>query len=452
MRKLSGQLAVSISTVLQAYRVLEQRGRIEARPQSGYYVKARLWQPPAAPAISSPSAAPTRVTCGELVMKVLRAQAMPDVVPLGAAVPGPQCLPTAQLNRLSAAVARRSTRGAHLYDAPPGCPALRAQVARRYMEAGCALSPDEIVTTCGSTEALMLCLRAVASPGDTIAIESPTYYGILQLIESLGMRAQEIPTHPDDGVSLDALRYAIDEHEAGPPRGRVKACLFVTNFNNPLGSRMPDDRKRELVELLVNRERPIPLVEDDVYGDVGFDAGGRPKVCKAFDTTGNVLLCSSFSKTLAPGYRVGWCSPGRFQAEVERMKVTSTLATPTLPQLTIAEFLANGGYERHLRKIRRTYADQIRRFTQAVTAYFPPETRATRPSGGSVLWVELPERVDAMGFHDRALAEHRISIAPGPIFSAKCKYGHFIRINCGHPWSDDIERAVEALGRLARSS
>jgi len=440
VRKLSAQLSVSVSTVLQAYRILEDRGRIEARPQSGYYVRPPLAPAAAVPRVSRPSSVPTKVTVGSLIMEMLKLSTQPGVAPLGGAIPPDQCLPTKQLNRIQAAIARRTSRGSNFYDLPPGCKELRVQVARRYIDAGCALSPDELITTCGCTEALNLCLRAVARPGDVIALESPAYYGHLQIIEALGMRALEIPTCPQDGVSLDALRFALDDKP-------VRACLFVTNFQNPTGAVMPDETKRELVELLAARD--VPLIEDDIYGDLGFDLRGRPKVCKAYDAGGNVLLCGSFSKTLAPGARVGWCAPPpRWRDALEELKVTTTMATPSLPQLAIAEFLASGGYDHHLRKVRRYYAQQVQLVSAAVQRAFPEGTRVTRPAGGHVLWVEMPPRVDALDLHARAL-ERKINIAPGPIFSAKGKFRNFIRLNCALRYDEMIERALITLGRLA---
>ncbi len=290
-------------------------------------------------------------------------------------------------------------------------------------------------------EALNLCLRAVANAGDIIAIESPAFYGTLQIIESLGMRALEISTDPRDGVILGALDSAIR-------RQKVRACLFVTNFSNPLGSCMPDARKKELVELLARRE--IPLIEDDIYGDLYF-SGVRPRTAKAYDKKGLVLLCSSFSKTLAPGYRVGWTSPGRFRPQVESLKFTSSMATATPPQMAIADFLQSGGYDRYLRKIRRILMTQVQQMSNAVGRYFPTGTKVTRPQGGYVLWIELPRSADALELHRRAL-EQKISIAPGPIFSAKQKYKNFIRLSCGLPWSERIDRAVQTLADLARKS
>ncbi|CAN5535895.1 PLP-dependent aminotransferase family protein [soil metagenome] len=443
VRKLSQQLDVSVSTVLQAYRILEDRGKIVARPQSGYYVRSEAWRPPPEP--RGPRArdcASCEVSMGERVRRVYSAMADPEVVRLGAAVAGWEILPTRQLNRLMSAIARRAPAQSSNYDLPPGCAALRVQIARRAMESGCALSPEDIITTVGSSEALALCLRAVARPGDTIAIESPTFYGILQVIELLGMRALEIPTHPRHGVDLDALERSIDHDD-------VHACLFITNFNNPLGTCMPAESKRRLVQMLAERE--VPLIEDDVYGELPFDdTHGRPTTCKSFDADGNVMLVSSFSKTLAPGIRVGWCAPGRWRDEVLRAKLFTTLATPTIPQLAIAELLANGGFEHHLRRMRKIFRDQVARMSQAIASHFPAETRLTRPAGGFVLWVELPEQIDGMQLHDRAI-EQRISIAPGEMFSpTPHRFDHFIRLNCGQVWGEKTERAIATLGKLIK--
>lgn len=438
VRSFSRQQGVSVSTVLQAYRTLENRGLIEARPQSGYYVCSKRWTPPAEPAISRPARSATEVNTGEFMMRVMRASENPKLIRLGAALPSPELLPIAQLNRCLASVGRRSGNAASEYSVPPGNLGLRTQIARRAMEAGCTLSPDEIVITCGAMEALNLCLRVVAKPGDTIAIESPTYFGVLQCMESLGLKVLEIPTHPREGVSLDALSIALETQP-------IKACLFMLNFNNPLGSCVSDANKERLVQMLA--EHGIPLIDDDIYGDLHY-GGTRPRPAKAFDRNGMVLLCDSFSKTLAPGYRVGWCAPGRWQEKVERFKLVTNVATPTLTQMAVADFLANGGYNHHLRRIRRLYAEKVQRVSQAACESFPEGTRITRPSGGYVLWVEMPASVDSMEMFDRALAAG-ISIVPGPVFSPKGKFKNFIRLNCGNPWSRTIERAIQHLGKIA---
>jgi DNA-binding transcriptional MocR family regulator len=437
VRKYSVQQNVSIATVMQAYRLLEDRGMIEARPQSGYYVRAQRWAPPPEPAMSRPAPRAVSVCVSDLVLQMVKAGRDPKLVRLGATLPSPELYPVVELNRAMASAGRRAPVAANSYDAPPGNHALRVQVARRALEAGCTLAPDDILTTVGATEALNLALRAVAKPGDVIAIESPAFFGILQIIESLGMRVCEIPTYPREGICLDELEERLE------PCG-VKACLFTLNFSNPLGSCMPDEKKKRLVRLLAQRE--IPLIEDDIYGNLTFEAT-RPKVAKAFDEDGWVLLCDSFTKTLSPGFRVGYVAPGRFRERVEFLKFVNTGATPSLPQMAIAEFLQTGGYDHHLRKIRRYYAGNVQRMRDTVSRYFPPGTKMTRPAGGMCLWVELPGPVDSLELFHEAMAA-RISIAPGPLFSAKQKFQNFIRLNCGNPWSDAIEGAIRKLGEL----
>jgi DNA-binding transcriptional MocR family regulator len=441
VRELSTRERVSISTVLQAYVHLESLGLVETRPQSGHYVRRRERPLPAEPQVSRPATTASPVSVSALVARVYRAANDPRVVQFGAAVPAAELLPAQRLNRELAALSREEGDAAVGYDMPPGCPELRRQLARRALEWGCGLGAEDFITTCGASEAIHLSLLAVARPGDTIAIESPAYYGTLRAIEALGLRALEIPTHPRHGMELDALEAVLDKR-------RVAAVLVVPSFSNPLGSCMPEEHRQRLVAMLARRD--LPLIEDDIYSDIYFGTE-RLRPCKAFDTEGRVLLCGSFSKTLAPGYRVGWVAPGRYRERVELLKFAQTVATPTLPQLTIARFLQGGGYDRHLRGLRRRLATQVERMTEAIAEHFPEGTRVTRPTGGMVLWVELPSAVDALALHSRAL-EAGISISPGPIFSAQAgRYSHFIRLSCGSPWSPRIEAAVATLGSLGRS-
>jgi DNA-binding transcriptional MocR family regulator len=316
---------------------------------------------------------------------------------------------------------------------------LRSMIARRSVDFGCKLNPEEIIVTNGCIEALNLALRAVASPGDTIALESPTYFTLLQIIESLGMKALEIPTHPRDGLSIDALDLATQRS------GAVKAVIAIPNFQNPLGSLMPDENKARLVQLCEARD--IALIEDDIYGDIYFGAA-RPRVAKSWDRSNSVLLCSSFTKTLAPGFRIGWIAPGKLFQEVAMLKFISSVSTPELPQAAIAEFMANGGYDHHLRRLRAGFARQVQQASQAIAEYFPGGTKITRPAGGFVLWVELSSKIDALELFRRARAE-RISIAPGPMFTTTKRYRNCFRVGCGNLWSAKIEMGLMRLGQLA---
>jgi len=436
VRQLRSQRHLSITTALQAYYWLENQGWVEARPQSGYYVRSNLPSGLPEPEISSPGLDPAHVSIHELVMMVLQDTQKPHLTQLGAAIPNPDLLPSEKLGRILASLARRADPATNQYDIPPGCEALRVQVAQRAVASGCNLTPADIVTTSGCMEAMQLSLRATCRPGDTVAIESPTYFGILQSLEALGLRALEIPTHPRDGLSLEALRFAIDHTP-------VRACLITSNFNNPLGSLTPEDKKKELVALLSKKD--IPLIDNDISGEIYFTEH-RPGVAKAYDRKGMVLLCSSFSKDLAPGYRVGWVAPGRYKSTVEWLKYTTNIGAAMLPQLAIAEFLASAGYDHHLRRIRRVYARHVAQMAQAVMRSFPEGTRVTRPQGGFVLWVQMPESVDSLMLYRSALRSG-ITITPGHIFSASQRYRNFIRLNAAF-WSPREERAIERLGEL----
>jgi DNA-binding transcriptional MocR family regulator len=437
VRQMSRQRDVSVTTVLQAYYLLEAKGLILARPRSGFYVRTDLPYDLPEPEISSPEPDPTAVSVRELVTRVVLTDAHnPNLVQLGAAHPNPSLSATEELNRTLASVARRMGEASGLYDYAPGCAKLRVQIARRAFASGCSLAPDDIVITSGCSEAVSLSLRAVCEPGDTVAIESPICFDTLQCLESLKLQALEIPTHPRDGISLDALRFAVEHNP-------ISACVVISNFNNPLGSRIPDQNKRELVELLT--EHQIPLIENDIFGEVYFDEQ-RPQVAKAYDEEGLVLLCSSFSKHLCPGYRVGWVAPGRFRETIEWLKYTSTLAAPTLSEYAIAEFMASGSYAPYVRRVRCTYARYVASMSQAVRRFFPEGTKLTRPRGGFVLWVQLPETVDSLELYRIAL-KSGIAITPGYLFSASQQYRNFIRLNAAN-WSEEAERAVEYLGGM----
>jgi DNA-binding transcriptional MocR family regulator len=437
VRKLREQWSVSVSTVLEAYRLLEDRGLISARPQSGYYVKQT-----AAPAEPNPSMPPRKAYSVDtsLAFRVSTTCHDPKIIKLGSAIPSCDILPISALNRLMGQTLRANPNLSHAYDVPPGCEPLRHEVARRLLTAGCSVSPDQIVTTNGTFEAVYLSLKAITKPGDTVAIESPTYYGLLEALEILHLKALELPTHPRDGLSLSHLETALEKRQ-------VAACALVSNYSNPLGSCMDDLKKKQLVELITRYQ--IPLIEDDIYGDLYFE-GSRPKALKAFDREGLILYCASYSKILSPGMRIGWVLPGRYQPKVEQLKWVINQTTAIAPQLTIAAFLANGGYDRHLRQLRHAYQTQMAHITQAICEYFPESTKVTRPEGGQVLWVEMPTGFDSVALFEEALQQHNISIAPGIIFSASGSYRNCFRLNCGLPWSAEIERAMQTLGYLIK--
>jgi DNA-binding transcriptional MocR family regulator len=439
VRKLKQQLAVSTSTVMEAYRLLEDRGLVTVRPQSGYYVKQTALSLPQEPSLTTPPRQASDIDIS-LAFQVISAMRDPALVQLGAALPALELLPLAQLNRLMGKVLRENPSLAHAYGTPLGCPELRIGLAKRMLDAGCSIPHDQLVITNGATEAIYLCLQALTEPGDTVAVESPTYFAMLEALKALRLKALTLPTHPREGISLPHLEEALRT-------GKVKACLLVSNFSNPLGCRMDDLKKKRLIELL--NQYQTPLIEDDVYGDIYFE-GARPRAIKAFDTEDRVLYCGSMSKTLSPGLRIGWCAGGRYHGQVSQLKSILNQNTALAPQLTVAAFLGNGGYDRHLRHLRRNYQDQMVRMQQAIIDYFPAEACVTRPQGGHVLWVEMPSGFDAMELYHQALAQ-QIAIAPGIMFSASGRcYGSCFRLNAAVIWSDRVDQAMQTLGYLAK--
>jgi DNA-binding transcriptional MocR family regulator len=437
VRRLSRQKRISVSTVVQAYQALEDRGLIEARPQSGYYVRAAL-RLAHEPGVSSPPRSPRPVEVHALVSRVLEDRRGGDLIPFGSSIPHPGLVPAARLRRIIASAAYADPSMLARYSYPPGLAVLRRQIALRMRDWGVRAAADDVIVTNGCMEAINLCLRAVARPGDVIALESPTYFGLLQSIESLGMKALELPTHPRDGVSLEALALAIE-------REKVKACMLMPTVSNPLGSTMPDAAKRRLIAMLA--ERDIPLIEDCVYSALHFGPA-QPYAAKAFDRKGNVMLCASFSKTFGPGLRIGWALAGRFAARVQLLKFVTSVGVPEVLQMAASQFLSTGGYDRLLRKQRQTYAHQMELVKHAVSRHFPERTRVTRPTGGFVLWLVMPEGTDSVQLYERAIKE-RIGTAPGSMFSASERYRNCMRINCAVPWTADAERALARIGELA---
>ncbi len=437
VRGYSRQKRVSLATVLRTYQVLEDRGYVEVRPQSGHYVRGGPLLPPS-PSLRRVAPVREEVRLADLIWELLSRVNDPGLAPFGVATAAPDHYPARRLGRLVARAARQADWSGVAYGHPAGHEALLHQLVRRAVAAGYALDPDELIVTNGCTEAIQLALRALARPGDAVLVESPGYYGFLELAESLGLVVVEVDTDPDTGVCLDALEAAIR-------RTRPRVFLTSPNFQNPLGFEVPPERKREQVALL--SRHGVAIVEDDIYADLYF-GDVRPLPLKAFDSGADVVLCSSFSKTIAPGFRVGFVAAGRHAERIRKLKIASSIHTNTVAQLAIAEFLGAGGAEHHLRRLRHTFRAQVADYAHAVARFFPPGTRVSRPRGGHLLWVELAEGSDTNALSRRALAQ-RIGIVPGRLFSARERYAHCFRLNCGWALRGGLETALATLGRLA---
>ena len=437
LRKLSRQLDISVPTVKQAYMELERQGVISARPQSGYYLKAQqartlkprpsLWQ----------ASAPAEIKCRSLIEQVYDAVHLPNSIPLGISNPVSAHPPDKALARLMRSVLSKVAEKAVSYGPANGDPQLRNQLAFRYQNLGIELAPNDIIITNGAQEALCIALQCVAKAGDIIAIESPCFFGIIELIESLDMRAIEVYTCTDDGVGFNELKKTIKQHN-------VKACLFSTAINNPLGSMMTDRQRQAMVELLENNN--IPLIEDDVYSELYFTEQ-RPKPAQFYAQKGLVLTCSSFSKTAAPGYRVGWLVSEKYEEQAKRIKRAQTCSTPMLQQWTLTQYLLTGEYDRHLTLLRKKLRYNCERMRALIAEHFPTETCISKPQGGSVLWVRCRSQINTQIIFEQAIKQG-FSFAPGNIFSLSGKYQNYMRISFGVQWQDNIEQAIAALGKL----
>jgi len=426
----------SQTTAIKVYYELESKGLIETRPKSGYFVSGSLKRNPGLPKTSRPATESSNMPVEELLEKVY-SNSGPVNLALANAVVADELLPIAKLNKGLVQAMRELKGSGTAYGELQGNERLRKQLARQAFHMP-DLSHEDIITTSGCVNAISYAMMALAKPGDTIAVESPVYFGILQLARSLGLKVMELPTHPQTGIEIDALKKALESK-------KINLCLLVSNFSNPLGSLMPDEHKKEVVRLI--QKHHIPLIEDDIYGDIYFGTG-RPSTCKTFDESGLVLCCSSVSKTLAPGYRVGWLSPGKFKTEILRLKLFHSITTTNITQEVIANFLETGRYEHHLRKLRSTLHTNSLQYIRAINDYFPEGTKVSRPQGGIVLWVEFDQKMDTLKLYDQAI-RRGISIAPGRLFTLQDQFSNCIRLNYGMSWNDKLDKGLRDLAEIA---
>lgn len=445
VRTLMARHTVSLSTALQLCRQLESDGWLEARPRSGNFVRrpsqhaARpLPDPVPGQAIDPAQYVGINAKVSAFIARGREASAG---VNFSSARSAPALYPGEALKNAATRILRRHPELLVRPSSNWGAPLFRATLAKRALDHGMTLAPEEILVTQGCIEALNLALRATTQPGDVVAVESPTFFGLLQVLEALGLRALEIPTSPRTGISLDALALAV---QTTPD---IKALVVVPHLQNPLGSVMPDQHKVELVAFCSRHS--IPLIEDDTYSALTNDDQPR-RALKSWDADGNVIHCASLHKVLAPGMRLGWINGGRWHARVAMLKYVQSRNNEELAQLAAAEFIASSAYDRHLRKLRICLRQQRAQTADAIVRYFPAATRLTDPAGGLALWVELPEGLSSGTLFDAALAEG-IVIAPGLMFSNSNRFDSFIRLNCGAPFVPPIDAALRTLGRLCHN-
>ena len=437
VRSLQKMYNISLNTAKQAYVELESKSLIESRPKSGYYVSMTSKRKSALPSKSNPIQSERSNTQENLTHKVYDALRDKSIRQFSLGVPDESLLPIAKLNKGIVKVMRTLDGSGTKFEPVQGSVNLRRNIAKWSLVMEGKLTEEDIITTLGTMNAIYLCLNAVTKPGDTIATESPVYFGTLQLAKSMGLNILELPTHPITGVDLDALKKNIH---------KINVCCFTCNFNNPLGSLMPDEHKKQLVEMLTFHN--VPLIDDDLFGVLHF-GDTRPKLCKNYDEAGIVMCCGGVSKSLAPGYRVGWIEPGKFKEKIIWQKLVQTVALPSLFQEVIADFMENGRYDHHLRKLRNTLHTNCLKFQRAIEEYFPENTKISQPQGGFFLWLELDKQIDTVELYDFAIKQ-KTSFTPGRLFTEHNQFNNCMRLSFALQWDDKVEMDLKRLGNIVK--
>lgn len=433
VRVTSRNHSVSTGTVLQAYQLLEAQGWVFAKPQSGYYVTAEVGRFEAANEVTPtyPS------TFDDELYDYLKQQSLPDVVRLGSAFPDTTLFPLETLNRNLASAGRKMAPENLLDNLPPGSESLRRIIAQRYIQQGISITHEDIVITSGGLEALNLSLQAVTQPGDSVVVESPAFYGALQAIARLGLNAIEVPVDSQKGHDLEQLEAIFEKHS-------VRACWLMVNFHNPTGALLSDEQKQRIVRMA--EQYDVYLIEDDVYSELYFTAS-KPTSLKTFDTQERVLHCSSLSKSLCPGYRLGWVINNRFNEPIQKLQLVSTLSGSAPIQQGIAHYLQNDSYDNHLRKLRKIMQQRQRFFIELIQCYFPKNVTYTVPDGGYFVWVKLPHGIDSKAIY-QALLQQQVTVAYGKLFSSDSKFQNYLRLNTSMPVDGALEHAIKKIGEL----
>jgi len=436
-RQLATDYGVSINTILQAQKLLENWGLVAARQRSGFYVKTQSKAPLELKAENRAALKPVLVRRQRLTLDHIQASGGRARWQLGTALTNECYLPTSQLKRLAGKLVRSDDDLFGRYEISLGLTRLRQTLAARMAGWGCAVDANDILITNGCHEAILVALKSVAKAGDIVLVESPSYYALVQILDSLGLKSIAIPSHPETGVSLKKIAQAC-------ARWPVKACVLVSNFATPMGTQPGDEQKRALLSLLAQYE--VPLIEDDIFSDLGY-SGKRPSTYKKFDSNDNVIYCNSFSKTVGPGLRVGWLASNRYVERAAYQKFAQNIATSSFNQRLLDEFLRRGNIDKHLRGLRRAFAGNVSQAIELIHRYFPAGTNTSRPEGGYMLWAKLPAGYDTAVLYQQALAKN-IFIAPGKLFLNDRQYERFIRINCAQPLVSVLQPALLQLAQL----
>ena len=437
IRSLHQKKGLSIGTILQSFNYLMDKGLIVSKEKSGYFVQNVSSKEIPLPKVMPVSLSGRSVHIDGLLQNLLLDGTGKKFVSFTNALPDNRLLPFNSIKRFIQQTSRDYSGSYLRLESRYGNKQLREEIAKRSLHWKGYIHADELIITNGAAEAIFCCLKAVTQAGDTVLIQDPCFFGVMQIIECLGLKVASVPSHPATGISMDDVKKTCKKLA-------IKACVIVSNFNNPDGASINTEGKKQLAELANTLH--IPIIEDDLYADLFFK-GGRPDTIKAYDTGGWIMYCSSFTKTLAPGFRVGWCAAGRFTYDVARIKSVLNHSTSNFNQQVILQLLCSGMFERHLLKFRLEMIKNLIRYTSLIQQHFPGGTKITQPNGGLYIWIELPVALNTSNLLEKAIAQG-VSYAPGEIFSSKGGYLNYLRISYSSLWEKKVEKALITLGKL----
>ncbi|WP_217515306.1 PLP-dependent aminotransferase family protein [Vibrio metschnikovii] len=434
IRELALALSVSKNTVIRAYQVLEAQGSVYAQPRSGYCVSP----PPSSLEIREQT--PRQVDLLSMSKDILANPIKHYEMSAGSAHPN---IDSSAIRSLYAHIGRHSRKQTHIpshYQLPPGNNQLVKQLAKLSQESGIFAQSRDIAITHGAQQAISLAFRALTQVGDIVAVESPCYFGTLLLIESLGLRVVEIPSHTITGIDLDALVDALQ-------RWPIKALLLTPNFTNPTGALMPLLHRKMLLE----KTSSLPIIEDDVFGYLGFN--DPIASLKSLDNHDRVIYINSLSKTLDSRLRIGWIIAGQYMEKIDKILLSENMGSLNLIQSAVAEFLSSGQYKTHLAKMRRLYQYRQQTFTTMLNQAFNGQQglqgqyHLCHPEGSFLNWLILPSHIDTYELYQQCLPK-KISFLPGHLFATQHQFTHCIRFSVAN--LNDEKKWQPSLNLLAQ--
>lgn len=436
LRQLAQQQGVSLTTAGKAYGYLEDRGWIYVRPQAGYFVANRS-QIAEFPALSSHPLTPRDPS--RFAPKKGYDSGLTGFAPLGTSLLAPALLPETDLTRTIKRVTKRASQSMFSYPDAQGLGSLRQALAVHFRDNHFPFNADELVITNSSLDSVRIALECLTEPQDAIAVCSPCFSGLLDLLATLKRKIIEIPvTHA--GIDIETLETCFAQQ-------KVSAALLSTTHLNPLGITLPAEQKQAIAHLAAKYQ--LPIIEDDVYFELSHQKD-QPLPAKYWDKEGYILWCSSISKTLAPGLRLGWCLPGRYFDKFYSHHSYTSMGINSLVQACIAEFILCGDYRNHINKIRPILQSQVHQYRQFLAGHLPTSAQISAPQGGLVLWVRIPD-LDTNQLADKA-QKIGVDIRRGSCFSTHPDYNDCLRINCGWPLYLEVDgdSAQAQLQRLCQ--